>query len=125
MKKFKKCRNSSRIKKNFSTKIKKRKNDIKCKLFQCLLKDISQILSPQNTTQYLMENNSSPFYSDENEENDFDINLELNPLLSLDSGNTICSLIKEDQNLKKSYSELEFSSTAPQSQEMPKFSFIY
>ena len=118
MKKYKKFKIPSKKKKDTSTKIKKRRIHKKFNLVQYSLKDITQMLSPHNTTQYLIENNSSPFYFDENEEDDFDLNLNLNPLLSLDSGNAICSTIVQDGlESKNLYSEYELASTAAQSQE--------
>ena len=122
MKNYKKCTNSSRKKKNISIKIKRRRI---CKKFifkKYLLKGIPQIFSPHNTTQYLIENNSSPFYFDEDEEANFDLNLNLNPLLSLDSGNTIFSSISpEGLDLKNSHTEYELPSTAAQSQEFQNY----
>ena len=80
------------------------------------------MLSPHNTTQYLIENNSSPFYFDENEEDSFDINLNLNPFISSDSGNIfLSSLIQESFDLKNSHPEYELASTAAQSQEFQNF----
>lgn len=110
------------MKKNTATKIKRRRICKKFYISQYSFKKMPQIFSPHNTTQYLIENNSSPFYFDENEEDDFDLNLNLNPLLSLDSGNAICSPIVQDglesNNL---YSEYELASTAAQSQEFQNF----
>ena len=120
MKKYKKCINSSRLKKNISTKIKKRRIHKKINLIQYSLKDIPQIFSPHNTTQYLIENNSSPFYFDEDEEEDFNLNLNLNPLLSLDSGNTFLGSFAQEE-FKVSYSNNELASTAAQSQESQNF----
>jgi hypothetical protein len=110
------------MKKNYATKIKRRRIHKKYNLIQYSLKDIPQILSPHNTTQYLIENNSSSFYFDENEEDNFDIDLNLNPLLSFDSGNTIFSMIiQENSDLKNSHPEYELDSTAAQSQEFQNF----
>jgi hypothetical protein len=118
MKKYKKSTNSSKMKKNTTTKIKRRRICKKFYINHCSFKKIPQIFSPPNTTQYLIENNSSPFYFDENEEDDFDLNLNLNPLLSLDSGNVICSTIVQDGlESKNLHSEYELASTAAQSQE--------
>ena len=122
MKKYKKFKISSRKKKDTLTKIKRRRIHKKFNLVQYSLKDIPQMLSPHNTTQYLIENNSSPFYFDENEEDSFDINLNLNPFISLDSGNTVLSsLIQENFDLKNSHPEYELASTAAQSQEFQNF----
>ena len=120
MKKYKKCINSSRLKKNISTKIKKRRIHKKFNLIKYSLKDIPQIFSPHNTTQYLIENNSSPFYLDEDEEEDFNLNLNLNPLLSLDSGNTFLSSFAQEE-IKVSYPDNELASTEAQSQEFQNF----
>ena len=122
MKNYKKSTNSSRTKKNISTKIKRRRICKKFILKKHLLKGIPQIFSPHNTTQYLIANNSSPFYFDEDEEDNFDPNLNLNPLLSLDSGNTIFSSIsQEGLDLKNSHTEYELASTAAQSQEFQNY----
>ena len=122
MKNHKKCTNSSRMKKNISNKIKRRRICKKFILKKHSLKRIPQIFSPHNTTQYLIENNSSPFYFDEDEEDNFDLNLNLNPLLSLDSGNTFFSSIsQEGLDLKNSHSEYELASTAAQSQEFQNY----
>lgn len=120
MKKFKKGQNSSRLKKNNTIKMKRRRIQKKIQLVQYSLKEIPQIFSPHNTTQYLIENNSSPFYLDENEnEEDYcDLNLNLDPpFFSLESkSTTFSSFIQEGLDLKNSYSENEFSPTAAQSQ---------
>ena len=121
MKKYKKGTNSSKVKKNTSTKIKRRRICKKFYIKQYSFTKFPQIFSPHNTTQYLIENNSSPFYFDENEEDDFDLNLNLNPLLSLDSGNPICSTIVQDGLESKILSEYELASTAAQSQEFQNF----
>ena len=122
MKKSKKCTNSSKLKKNTPTKIKRRRICKKFSISHYSFKKIPQIFSPHNTTQYLIENNSSPFYIDENEEDDFDLNLNLNPLLSLDSGNAIFSSCTQDSlESKNLYSENELASTAAQSMEFQNF----
>lgn len=122
MKKFKRCPNSSRMKKNISTRIKRRKIHTKISKIGYALKNIPQILSPHNTTQYLIEYNSSPFFIDENDEEDFNLDLHLNPFLSLDSRNTfLSSIVQETQGLKDSHAENELASTAAQSQEFQNF----
>ena len=122
MKKYKKFKISSRKKKDTPIKIKRRRIIKKINLIKYSLEDIPQILSPHNTTQYLIENNSSPFYFDENEEDNFDISLNLNPFISSDSGNIVLSsLIQENTDLKNSYPEYELASTAAQSQEFQNF----
>ena len=122
MKKSKKSTNSSKMKKNTPTKIKRRRICKKFYITHYSFKKIPQIFSPHNTTQYLIENNSSPFYFDENEEDDFDLNLNLNPLLSLDSGNAIFNSCDQDGlESKNLYSEYELASTAAQSREFQNF----
>ena len=122
MKEYKKCTNSSRMKKNISSKIKRRRICKKFILKKHSLKRIPKIFSPHNTTQYLIENNSSPFYFDEDEEDNFDLNLNLNPLLSLDSGNAIfSSFSQEGLDLKNSNLQYELASTAAQSQEFQNY----
>ena len=110
------------MKKNTPTKIKRRRICKKFYISHYSFKKIPQIFSPHNTTQYLIENNSSPFYFDENEEDDFDLNLNLNPLLFLDSGNAIFSSCAQDGlESKNLYSEYELASTAAQSMEFQNF----
>ena len=124
MKKFKKCKISSKMKKNISVKMKRRRIHKKLCKNQYSLKNISQILSPHNTTQYLIENNSSPFYFDEDEEEDFDLNLSLNPLQSLDSGNTNTSTVLQE-GFKATVSDYDIAPTAVQSQESQIFKFSF
>lgn len=106
------------MKKNLSNKRKRRRL---CKKFiakKYPSKYIPQILSPHNTTQYLIENNSSPFYSDENEEADFDLDLNINPILSFESGKQIISQTSHDEFvLKNLFSEYDMPPTAAQSQD--------
>lgn len=117
MKKYKKCTNPSRLKKNNPTKIKRRRIHKKFNLVHYSIKDFPQILSPHNTTQYLIENNSSPFCFDESEDDNFDINLNLNPFIKSDSGSTEYSMLMQDNSdLKDSYQQYELPSTAAQSQ---------
>ena len=105
------------MKKNISSKIKRRRICKKFILKKHSLKRIPKIFSPHNTTQYLIENNSSPFYFDEDEEDNFDLNLNLN-----DSRNTIFSSIsQEGLDLKNSNLQYELASTAAQSQEFQNY----
>ena len=124
MKKYKKFLRSSKLKKNISTKVKRRRIHKKCKFIQYSIKDIAQIFSPHNTTQYLIENHSSPFYFDEDEEEDFDLNLSLNPLQSLDSGNTNTSTVLQE-GFKATVSDYDIAPTAVQSQESQIFKFSF
>ena len=124
MKKFKKCRHSSKLKKNISIKVKRRRIQRKPYLIQYSLKDIPQIFSPHNTTQYLIENKSSPFYFDVDTEEDFDLNLNLNPLRSLDSGKTITSSALHE-GFKDSFSDYDIAPTAVQSQISQNFKFSF
>ena len=117
MKKFKKRANSSRTKKNISNKIKIRRICKKFTTNRKVSKYIPVIFSPHNTTQYLIENNSSPFYIDEDV--DFDLDLNLNPILHLESRKPIISSISQDElDLKNIFSEYEVPQTAAQSQEL-------
>lgn len=118
MKKSKKVAYSSRMKKNISIKIKRRRIHRKFSAFKYSFKNISQIFSPHNTTQYLIENNSSPFYFDEDEEQSLDLDLNPNPLTPNEAGNSIYSSILE---LKNEHSDYELPSTAAQSQEYQNF----
>ena len=124
MKDYKKYTNSSRKKKNISTKIKRRRICKKFILKKHSLKRIPKIFSPHNTTQYLIENKSSPFYFDEDEEEDFDLNLSLNPLQSLDSGNTNTSTVLQE-GFKATVSDYDIAPTAVQSQESQIFKFSF
>ena len=125
MKTHKKRKNSSTLKKITTSRIKRRRIHKIFYFCRYTVKNIPQIFSPHNTTQYLIENNSSPFY-DEDDEEDFDLNINLNPLISLDSESIIFSSIfrEETSCLKDSYQTNELSSTAAQSQEIPDFKFI-
>ena len=112
------------MKKNISIKMKGRRINKKLSMIRYSLKNLAQVPSPHNTTQYLIENNSSPFYFDEDEEEDFNLDLNLNPMLSLHSGNTILSsIVRAENDLKDTHSENELVSTAAQSQEFQNFKF--
>ena len=121
MKKSKKCSYSSRMKKKISIKMKRRRILKKTSIFQHPLKNISQIYSPHNTSQYLIENSSSPFYFDEDEEQslELDMNLNLNPM-DKDEAESFCSAILD---LKNENSEYDLPSTAAQSQEIQDYKF--
>lgn len=122
MKKYKRCTNSSKKKKNTSPKIKRRRICKKFRLNKYTSNYIPQIFSPHNTTEYLIEKHSSPFYFDDDEDDDFDLDLNLNPILSLDSSNTIfSSMSQEGLDLKNMISDNEIASTAAQSQVIPNY----
>ena len=94
----------------------RKKSQRKYKLIPKLIKEIPEILSPHNTTRYLIENNSSSFFP--NDEEDLDIDLSPEPILP--SIDTYSDLIKiENQNIEIKYPnlDLELASTAPQSQD--------
>ena len=94
----------------------RKKSQRKYKLIPKLIKEIPEILSPHNTTGYLIENNSSSFFP--NDEEDLDIDLSPEPILP--SIDTYSDLIKiENQNIEIKYPnlDLELASTAPQSQD--------
>ena len=118
MKKTKKVAYSSRMKKNISIIIKRRRIQKKFSTSKYSLRNITQIFSPHNTTQYLIENNSSPFYFDEDEEQSLEVELNPNPSALNEVGNSFCSSIFD---LKNEHSEYELPSTAPQSQEFQNF----
>ena len=119
MKKCKKCTYSSRKKKNTSPKIKRNRIRKNFKFNRHTLTYIPQKFSPHNTTQYLIKNHSSPFHLDEDEDNSFDLDLNLNPILSLDSRNIIfSSIFQEGLDLTNLISGNELASTAAQSQEI-------
>ena len=73
-------------------------------------------LSPHNTSQYLISNNSTSFYPEEKD--DLDIDLNPTPLsLLIDPYNDIVKIDSENTEFKNSNLELELASTAAQSQD--------
>lgn len=86
-----------------------------------LIKSSSQntqelFLSPHNTSQFLISNNSTPFYPEE--EDDLDINFTPTPLnLFIDPYTDIIKIDGENMELKSSNNGLELASTAAQSQD--------
>ena len=77
--------------------------------------EIPEILSPHNTTGYLIENNSSSFFPEE------DLNIDLSPEPILPCIDTYSDLLKiENQNIDIKFPnlELELASTAAQSQDL-------
>ena len=118
MKKLKKvCKYSkSKPKKRMVFLSLKKKSQRKYKLIPKLIKEIPEILSPHNTTGYLIENNSSSFFPEDEE----DLDIDLSPEPILPSIDTYSDLIKiENQNIDIKYPnlDLELASTAPQSQD--------
>ena len=86
-----------------------------------LIKSISQktqdlFLSPHNTSQFLISNNSTPFYPEE--EDDLDISFAPTPLnLLIDPYTDMFKFGNENMEIKNSNNELELASTAAQSQD--------
>ena len=86
-----------------------------------LIKSSSQntqelFLSPHNTSQFLISNNSTPFYPEE--EDDLDISFIPTPLnLFIDPYTDIIKFGNENMEIKNSNNELELASTAAQSQD--------
>ena len=86
-----------------------------------LIKSCSQntqelFLSPHNTSQFLISNNSTPFYPEE--EDDLDISFIPTPLnLFIDPYTDIIKFGNENMEIKNSNNELELASTAAQSQD--------
>ena len=117
MKKSKKCSYSSRMKKKISIKMKRRRIHKKISIFQHQLKNISQIYSPHNTSQYLIDNSSSPFYFDEDEEHSLDIDMNLNPIAKDEADSFFNAIL----DLKNENSEYDLPSTAAQSQEIQDY----
>ena len=73
-------------------------------------------LSPHNTSQFLISNNSTPFYPEE--EDDLDISFIPTPLnLFIDPYTDIIKFGNENMEIKNSNNELELASTAAQSQD--------
>ena len=86
-----------------------------------LIKSISSntqelFLSPHNTSQFLISNNSTPFYPEE--EDDLDISFTPTPLnLCFDPETDIIKFGDENMEIKNTNNELELASTAAQSQD--------
>ena len=117
MKKLKKvCKHSkSKPKKRIIFLSLRRKSQRKFKLIPNLIHGIPEILSPHNTTGYLIENNSSSFFPEEE-----DLNIDLSPEPILPCIDTYSDLLKiENQNIEIKFPnlELELASTAAQSQD--------
>ena len=118
MKKSKKCSYSSRMKKKIFIKMKRRRIHKKISIFQHPLKNISQIYSPHNTSQYLIDNSSSPFYFDEDEEQSLDKDMNLNPMAKDEADSFFFNAILD---IKNENSEYDLPSTAAQSQEIQDY----
>ena len=85
-------------------------------LIKSKLQNTKEILSPHNTSQYLISNNSTPFYPEE--EDDLDISFTPTPLnLFIDPFKDIIKIDSVNTELKNSNLELELASTAAQSQD--------
>ena len=93
----------------------RRKPRRKSKLIPTLIKEIPEILSPRNTTGYLVEYNSSTFYP--KEELDIDLNLDLEFPLEGEHSDLI-KMENEDLEIKEPPLMLELVSTAAQSQDL-------
>ena len=73
-------------------------------------------LSPHNTSQFLISNNSTPFYPEE--EDDLDISFAPTPLnLLIDPYTDMFKFGNENMESKNSNNELELASTAAQAQD--------
>lgn len=73
-------------------------------------------LSPHNTSQFLISNNSTPFYPEE--EDDLDINFSPTPMnLFIDPYTDIIKIDNEYMELKSTNNGLELASTTAQSQD--------
>ena len=85
-------------------------------LIKSTLQNTQEILSPHNTSQYLISNNSTPFYPEE--EDDLDISFAPTPLnLLIDPYTDMFKFGNENMEIKNSNNELELASTAAQSQD--------
>ena len=74
------------------------------------------VLSPHNTSQFLISNNSTPFYPEE--EDDLDLSFAPTPLnLLIDPYTDIIKIDSENMEIKNINNELELASTAAQSQD--------
>ena len=97
----------------FSLKNKSKKN---LKFLKSPKEDSINILSPHNTSQFLISNNSDPFYPEE--EDDLDIDTNPNPfVIMLDINPDLIKIENENIEMKDSHLELELASTAAQSQD--------
>ena len=123
MKKLKKINEAPKTKqKKIKTFLRIKRNLIsKSKLSPKVIKKYSNMLSPRNTSQFLIANNSSSFYP---EEDDSDIHhnfLDLNPTFPF-----ITDIIKEEeinQIFKDSNLDLELNSTAANSMNISENTF--
>ena len=80
------------------------------------LKTQELVLSPLNTSQYLISNNSTPFYPEE--EDDLDFNFDPTPLeLAIGPYPQYAKIDAENSEMKNTSLELELASTAAQSQD--------
>jgi hypothetical protein len=85
--------------------------------------NIPEILSPKNTTQYLISNNSTSFYPEEDDDLDLNINdpfaFQIKPYEKI--------IQKQNQNIEKKLPslELELVSTSAQSQDVFELNFSY
>ena len=71
---------------------------------------------PHNTSQFLISNNSTPFYPEE--EDDLDLSFAPTPLnLLIDPYTDIIKIDSENMEIKNINNELELASTAAQSQD--------
>lgn len=115
MKKLKKVLKSPKLNSKETPKLlsHKRKSETNIDDFQCDIKKPKDILSPHNTTQFLIANNSTSFYPEE--EDDLDINISLNPLILFDTKNPLLDFDMEIENKNLDSKEIEFASTAPSS----------
>ena len=101
----------------------RRKPKKKSKKFLSSIKNIPNMMSPRNTTQFLMSNNSGTFLS---EEDDISLDLSPDPCFPLLEGNS--ELMKIDNpnlSMKDTNLELELASTADQSKEFNESKLSY
>ena len=117
MKKMKKVHRTSKpkskiIRANLRKKFIRKKSSINSKF----LKTQELVLSPLNTSQYLISNNSTPFYPEE--EDDLDFNFDPTPLeLAIGPYPQYAKIDAENSEMKNTSLELELASTAAQSQD--------
>lgn len=95
----------------------KKKSKKNYKFLKSPIEDSINILSPHNTSEFLISNNSDPFYPEE--EDDLDIEINPNPFLpKLDIYPDLIKNEYENIEMKDSHLELlELASTAAQSQD--------
>ena len=101
----------------------RRKPKKRSKKFPSSIKNITNMMSPHNTTQFLMSNNSGTFLSEED-----DISLDLSPdpyFPLLERNSELMKIENQNLSMKDTNLELELASTAEQSKEFNESKLSY